>query len=222
MNVTCYSRGSSPPAELAWKVNDDKVRLRGHMWHGCSILQQYWLINVSDLWREDLRGDVRRRGDRWKVWQLPVSVWQQGGRLHSPRAKGEIISSSDSESRVKTSISHWTENNERFLQVAEPQFLFGTIRDWFGKHTDKLDTAASNLHFYVQEHHKHTGDKCIYKYRSIFEWYLQAWSWSAQPALVQPTGTSARRAAPSQRGRLSTLAGCQEVSAKLSLYLLEL
>ena len=25
MNVTCYSRGSSPPAELAWKVNDDKV-----------------------------------------------------------------------------------------------------------------------------------------------------------------------------------------------------
>ena len=110
----------------------------------------------------------------------------------------------------------------RFSQVAEPQFLFGTIRDWFGKHTDKLDTAASNLHFYVQEHHKHTGDKCIYKYRSIFEWYLQAWSWSAQPALVQPTGTSARRAAPSQRGRLSTLAGCQEVSVKLSLYLLKL
>ena len=25
VNVTCYSRGSSPPAELAWKVNDDKV-----------------------------------------------------------------------------------------------------------------------------------------------------------------------------------------------------
>ena len=136
------------------------------IWHGCSILQQYWL-NVSDLWREELRGDVRRRGDRWKVWQLPVSVWQQGGRLHSPGAKGEIISSSDSESRVKTSIPHWTDNNERFLQVAEPKFLFGTIRDWFGKHTDKLDTAASNLHFYVQEHHKHTGDKCIYKYRLI-------------------------------------------------------
>ena len=25
VNVTCYSRGSSPPAELAWKVNDDRV-----------------------------------------------------------------------------------------------------------------------------------------------------------------------------------------------------
>ena len=44
-----------------------------------------------------------------------------------------------------------------FFQVAEPQFLFGTIRDWFGKHSDDLDTAASNLNFYVQEHHKHTG-----------------------------------------------------------------
>ena len=35
--------------------------------------------------------------------------------------------------------------------------MFGTIKDWFGKHSEKLDTAASNLHFYVQEHHKHTG-----------------------------------------------------------------
>ena len=26
VNVTCYSKGSSPPAELAWKVNDDQVR----------------------------------------------------------------------------------------------------------------------------------------------------------------------------------------------------
>lgn len=25
VNVTCYSRGSSPPASLSWKVNDDKI-----------------------------------------------------------------------------------------------------------------------------------------------------------------------------------------------------
>ena len=50
-------------------------------------------------------------------------------------------------------------NLNSFSKVAEPQFLFGTIKDWFGKHSEKLDTAASNLHFYVQEHHKHTG-KC--------------------------------------------------------------
>ena len=30
VNVTCYSRGSSPPAELAWKVNDDKVSAIDH------------------------------------------------------------------------------------------------------------------------------------------------------------------------------------------------
>ena len=47
------------------------------------------------------------------------------------------------------------------LQVAEPTYMFGTIRDWVEKHNDKLSTAASNLHFYVQEYHKHTGK--IYK-----------------------------------------------------------
>ena len=48
-----------------------------------------------------------------------------------------------------------------YNKVAQPQFVFGTIRDWFEKFdspNSKLDTAASNLHFYVQDHHKHTGD----------------------------------------------------------------
>ena len=29
MNVTCYSRGSSPPAQLSWTVNGERVSLGG-------------------------------------------------------------------------------------------------------------------------------------------------------------------------------------------------
>ena len=46
-------------------------------------------------------------------------------------------------------------------QVAEPKLVFGTIKDWFEKHESNtnLDTAASNLQFYVQDIHRHIGNK---------------------------------------------------------------
>lgn len=109
VNVTCYSRGSSPPAELAWKVNDDKIydeRSSGE-------------VSVSGASVAD---------DKFDSYQYQYDNRAGSYTLLQPK-------------------------------VAEPQFLFGTIKDWFGKHSEKLDTAASNLHFYVQEHHKHTGLK---------------------------------------------------------------
>ena len=58
-------------------------------------------------------------------------------------------------------ISHnlSTKLNLCFYQVAEPKLLFGTIKDWFEKHdtNTNLDTAASNLQFYVQDIHRHIG-----------------------------------------------------------------
>ena len=37
--------------------------------------------------------------------------------------------------------------------------VFGSIKDWFEKHDSNtnLDTAASNLQFYVQDIHRHIG-----------------------------------------------------------------
>lgn len=104
VNVTCYSRGSSPPAELAWKVNDDKI-----------YDERNFLQKAQASFSQD------------------SSKYQYSNQA----ATFTLIQP----------------------EVAEPQFLFGTIRDWFGKHSDDLDTAASNLNFYVQEHHKHTGLK---------------------------------------------------------------
>jgi len=102
VNVTCFSRGSSPPAELAWKINDDKIY------------------------------DERSQIDR---------------------------------SHYSNNYDPYKLNNQDALynfvtpKAAEATYVFGTIRDWFEKHNTKLDTAASNLHFYVLEHHKYTGLK---------------------------------------------------------------
>ena len=52
VNVTCYSRGSSPPAELAWKVNDDKVNFIEHT--------QGWPFQLGYTFRFMMRG-VRYR-----------------------------------------------------------------------------------------------------------------------------------------------------------------
>jgi len=104
VNVTCYSRGSSPPAELAWKVNDDKI---------------------YDERSEVERGEYSKKYDQY---QYQYNNQAQYTLMQQPK-------------------------------VAEPTYMFGTIRDWVEKHNDKLSTAASNLHFYVQEYHKHTGLK---------------------------------------------------------------
>ena len=108
VNVTCYSRGSSPPASLSWKVNDNKI--------------------YDESSREK---PVRPERSQLEQYQYQYDNEATSYTLVQPK-------------------------------VAQPQFVFGTIRDWFEKFdspNSKLDTAASNLHFYVQDHHKHTGDQ---------------------------------------------------------------
>ena len=127
VNVTCYSRQSSPPASLAWKVNDNMVQI---------ILGEIFFLNIFlDLWWER---------HVWSVKGLQsVSVSNRGWNIG---AQSKIVL-----------WFHALAFKVSCDQVAEPLYLFGTIRDWILTPDNTLNTAASNLQFRVQDHHRHTG-----------------------------------------------------------------
>jgi len=126
VNVTCYSRQSSPPASLVWKVNDNMIYDERGMFGQSKDYNQY---------------------------------------------------------------QYQTEDGTLVPKVAEPLYLFGTIRDWILTPDNTLNTAASNLQFRVQDHHRHTGLKleCT---ASIGPIYWHATQETSQVTLPQPDFTS--------------------------------
>jgi len=128
VNVTCYSRGSSPPAELSWKVNDDRIY------------------------------------DQTKPVAVPASPnydrYLQGGQesSHYDRYSQDSPLDKDLYDRFPQDLVG-TQYQVIQPKVAEPKLVFGSIKDWFEKHdaSSSLDTAASNLQFYVEDIHRHVG-----------------------------------------------------------------
>jgi len=125
VNVTCYSKGSSPPAELAWKVNDDQI---------------------YDSTTAELSVDSSQYG------RYPASA-DNGHYKRYTQDEGYTRKNRYPEDGLEA------EYTVIQPKVAEPKLVFGTIKDWFEKHdtNTNLDTAASNLQFYVQDIHRHIG-----------------------------------------------------------------
>jgi len=142
VNVTCYSKGSSPPAELSWKVNDAKIYDEGSA-----------LVPGDSSQYPGYQGEGGRgyQGDGG-VGGYPDS----GDTAHYARYTQTDTYSRNT--RYQQDVVG-TEYQVIQPQVAEPKLVFGTIKDWFEKHESNtnLDTAASNLQFYVQDIHRHIG-----------------------------------------------------------------
>lgn len=127
VNVTCFSKGSSPPAELSWKVNDDRIYDETtSLVAGDNSPYSRYPQDTPDSAHYSRYSQDHRQDDRYDPYNQDV--------LDAPY---QVIEP----------------------KVAEPKLVFGTIKDWFEKHDSNtnLDTAASNLQFYVQDIHRHIG-----------------------------------------------------------------
>jgi len=140
VNVTCYSKGSSPPAELSWKVNDAKIYDEG------SALVAGDSGQYQGYQGEGVRGYPGDDGGYPDSGDTPhyARYTQTDTYNRNSRYEQDVVG---------------TEYQVIQPQVAEPKLVFGTIKDWFEKHESNtnLDTAASNLQFYVQDIHRHIG-----------------------------------------------------------------
>lgn len=126
VNVTCYSRGSSPPAALHWKVNDERV------FDEVTDMDQFQnerFVYPVDSAREKDRdrqglqapGEERSRYARYTSDSLQTTY--QIIQPEVPQPKG-----------VYGRIKNYYEKSER-----DPH----------------LDTSVSNLQFIVQDHHRY-------------------------------------------------------------------